>query len=201
MQLTPGVLRAPVGTEAVTKGKKASLVALGLSMALGAAVGWANASLTVRAASVVDDLPVYGDELRALPMYRDSAGPDEGPFPGAPGRHHRRSPNGASLAVTTDWDTIPGSFFLGFVSDLPFMHSVGVWDVASRRLAPVVSIKESDPWSGSSHLYAWSTDSEALLIHGSGGLPENQWKDMDLCLVYLPKKDQLFRLRSCRARS
>ena len=190
-----------MGTETVTKGKASALVALGLLMGLGAAAGWANASLTVRGAAVVDDLPVYGDELRALPMYRDSAGSDEGPFPGAPGRHHRLSPNGKSLAVTTSWDTIPGSFFLGFVSDLPFMHSVGVWDVIARRLAPVVSIKESDPWSGSSHLYAWSKDSEALLIHGSGGLPETDWKDIDLCLVYLPKNDQLFRLRNCGARS
>lgn len=201
LQVKPGVLRAFVVTGAVKKRSVAALVVASLSLGVGAAVAWANSSLIVRRASVVDDLPIYGDELRALPPYRDSSGPDEATLPGAPGRHHRLSPDGKSVAVTTGWDTFRASFLLGFVSDLPFIHSVGVWDLAGKRLAPVVSIKESDPWSGSSHLYAWSKDSQALLIHGSGGLPENDWADMALCLVYIPKRDQLFRLQRCGARS
>jgi len=51
-------------------------------------------------------------------------------------------------------------------------------------MTPVMSIKD-DPHSGIAHRYAWSADSRALLIHGTGRLSE--WDDSsitDLCLVY-----------------
>jgi hypothetical protein len=39
--------------------------------------------------------------------------------------------------------------------------TVSVFDEASHRQTPVVSIKEADPASGIAHRYAWSQDSQA----------------------------------------
>ena len=86
---------------------------------------------------------------------------------------------------------------LSLVVDADFYHTVNVWDVATQRLSPVVSIKEADPHSGIAHRYAWSQDSRALLIYGSGRLAGDYNQPVDLCLVYLPHKDELYRLSSC----
>jgi hypothetical protein len=60
-----------------------------------------------------------------------------------------------------------------------------------------LSIKEADPHSGIAHRYAWSRDSRALLIYGSSRLPEDYETIRTLCIVYLPKRNELYRLRNC----
>jgi hypothetical protein len=141
-------------------------------------------------------LAPYGDELRALPRYGDSGSPDDYREPGVPGSYQRRSSNARYIATTSSL-VFPGDFFFGLVWDRPQIHTVSVWDMTTATLTPVVSIKEADPGSGIAHRYAWSRDSAALLIYGSGRLPENYDEVVPLCLVYLPRTDQLLRLGQC----
>jgi hypothetical protein len=182
------------------------LVGVGLAIALAcasAAWAWSRAysSVVRRHSTAVADLPGYGDELRRLEPYGESPSdpdPHRGPtaYAGS-GWYSRRSPDGRHVAVTTSWGGVFEYTFLGLVVDRPFYHTVAVWDEKRHSLIPVVSIKESDPASGIAHRYAWSRDSEALLIHGSGSLPEDYATAMELCEVYLPAKDQLFRIKDC----
>jgi hypothetical protein len=119
--------------------------------------------LAERHSHVVTDLLPYGAELRALdtscesPADPDPGGPTDDSIPGW---YPRRTADGAYTAVTIS----RGGF--------DFFHTVAVWDAEPRKLTRVLSIKESDPHSGIAHRYAWSKDSKALLIHGSGRLPE-----------------------------
>ena len=164
------------------------------------AVLWAYSGVVRRHSRVVEDLPPYGDELRHLPPYGDSPTPaDEAAerYSG-PGWYPRRSPDGVHVAVTTSWGGLAAQMLLlGILLDRPHIHTVNVWDEKTSRLVPVVSIKEMDPQSGIAHRYAWSRDSKALLIYGSGRLPEDFDKVLDLCVVYLPASDELYRLSNC----
>lgn len=175
------------------------LVAVSVVTAV-AAVKWSYTTLVRRTAVVVDDLPQYGSELRALEPYAESPS-DRDPYeresyPG-PGGYVRQAPDGAYRAVTTWWGGFLGKVVLGVFIDRPFYHTVAVWDEGAHTLRSVVSIKESDPHSGIAHRYAWSKDSQALLIHGSGRLPENYDSVVALCLVYVPRSDMLYRLTDC----
>ena len=145
--------------------------------------------LAERHSLVVEDLAPYGAELRAIePSGEPPANPDpRGPNDKAiPGWYGRRSADGSHTAVTLS----RGGF--------DFFHTVAVWSAGARKLTRVVSIKESDPHSGIAHRYAWSKDSKALLIYGSGCLPEHDYAGpIGLCLVYLPQTDTLYRLKDC----
>jgi hypothetical protein len=160
---------------------------------------WAYSDVVLRRSEVVVDLPPYGDELRHLEPYDDSPSvdPPRGRRYSGPGWYARRSPDGRWVAVTTSWGGFLGDVLLGLVIDRPYIHTVGVWDEDRGRLLPVVSIKEADPHSGVAHRYAWSNDSKALLIYGSGRLPEDFTSLADLCEVYFPERDQLYRLSDC----
>jgi hypothetical protein len=165
-----------------------------------AAVKWSYTTLVRRTAVVVSDLPQYGSELRGLEPYAESSS-DHDPYQrggySGPGWYVRQAPDGAYRAVTTTWGGFLGEVVLGWFVDRPFYHTVAVWDERAHTLRPVVSIKESDPHSGIAHRYAWSKDSQALLIHGSGRLPENYDSVVALCLVYMPRSDTLYRLSEC----
>lgn len=147
----------------------------------------------------VADLPPYGDELRKLPQYGNYHPPEDGPdAPGylGPGWDPRRSPDGKLVAVTVSWET-PVARLLGLVWGRPWYHNVTVVEEGTGRTMPVVSIREPEPGSGPGHHYSWSTDSNALLIRGQGGLFENYNDVVSLCLVYLPRTNELFRLTNC----
>ncbi len=160
---------------------------------------WMYADVVNRRPEVVEDLPPYGDELRSLTPYGDSGAAKEGPSYKGPGWYQQRSRDGRRAAVTTSWGYC--GVFLGFLSDRPYIHTIKVWDARSGQLVPVMSVMEADPASGASHEYTWSKDSKALLIHGSGRLQEDYDDVIALCLVYLPEKDELFRLKKCRSLS
>jgi hypothetical protein len=164
------------------------------------AVKWSYASVVRRMAVVVNDLPQYGSELRGLEPYAESPSdrdPHERGGYSGPGWYVRRAPDGAYRAVTTSWGGFLGEVVLGLFVGRAFYHTVAVWDEGAHTLQSVVSIKESDPHSGIAHRYAWSKDSQALLIHGSGRLPEDYDSIVELCLVYLPRRDTLYRLSEC----
>jgi hypothetical protein len=145
----------------------------------------------------VDDLPPYGDELRSIPRYGDSPSERIEPYQG-PGWYARRSGNGRFVAVTESWRAgVVGELLLGFFIERPFIHTVGVWDEQTHQLTRVLSIEEADPHSGIAHRYAWSSDSQALLIYGAGRLPDDYNRIRILCIVYLPKRKELYCLRNC----
>jgi hypothetical protein len=164
------------------------------------AIAFSYRSIVRRIAMRVEDLPPYGTELKSLDPYRESpAAPDplaRTPYSG-PGWYVRQSPGASYRAFTTSWGGVVGEVLLGLVVDRAFYHTVGVWDESTGSPIPVVSIKEADPHSGISHRYAWSRDSEALLIHGRGRLPDDYESVVNLCLVYLPRQDKLYRLAYC----
>jgi hypothetical protein len=164
------------------------LVLLGLALR-----SWLYADVVRRRSQVIDDLPPYGEELRRVPPYGDTHGVDNS-YSG-PGWYPCRSPNGRRVAVTLSW--MAPSIPVGFITDRPFLHTVVVWNQRTERLKPIVSIMEADPHSGIAHRYTWSQDSRALLIHGSGRLPEDYAEVLELCVVYLPGDDMLYRLRNC----
>jgi len=177
-------------------------VGIGLIAAsVGTLYAWSYSSLVRRSPRAIADLPSYGDELRSLDIYSDSPSCDDAnggveSYRG-PGWYPRRSPNGERVAVTTSWGAGAPNVILGLLIDRPFYHTVGVWDARAGRITPIVSIKEADPHSGIAHRYAWSRDSRALLIVGSGRLPDDYDAVVELCLVYLPAADQLYRLSRC----
>jgi hypothetical protein len=173
--------------------RRAGLIAIGGLLLLAiAARSWLYADVVRRHSELIDDLPPYGDELRQVPPYGDTHAQD-GSYSG-PGWYPTRSPDGRRVAVTISWSA---PISVGLITDRPFLHTVAVWDHARQRLQPVVSIMEADPHSGIAHRYTWSQDSRALLIHGLGRLPENYEDLLELCVVYLPEKDALYRLRNC----
>jgi hypothetical protein len=197
--------KRPDGGQSLRLLTKWVLVGAGIVAVLsGTAWVWASrsySSLVVRRGTPVQDLSPYGDELLNLEPYGESPSdldPRRGvPAYSGPGWYARRSPDGLRVAVTTSWGGFIEETILGLILDRPLFHTVGVWDEAAHRLTPVVSIKEADPHSGIAHRYAWSQDAQALLIHGSGRLPEDYELTVDLCLVYLPKTDQLYRISNC----
>jgi len=177
---------------------------------------WARYGVVKRSPHLAEDLPTYGEELRNIPPYDDTISsaqlqevnqPAFPPYSG-PGYYLRWSANRSFLAVTTDWDERehlllppprPGSplrSLLQLVTDSDFYHTINVWDERDRHLTPVTSVREADPGSGCSHRYAWSQDSEALLIYGKESSDNSV---SELCLVYLTRRDELYRLARCRA--
>ena len=172
--------------------RRAALAIVGLAILAVAARSWLYADVVRRHSQLVDDLPPYGEELRRVPP--DSDGVEDGSYPG-PGWYARRSPDSQRVAVTLSWN-VPG-VPAGLITDRPFLHTVAVWDQRTGRVRPVVSIMEADPHSGIAHRYTWSQDSRALLIHGLGRLPEDYDDVLELCVVYLPGNDLLYRLRNC----
>jgi hypothetical protein len=173
--------------------RRIGLAIVGLAFLAVAARSWLYADVVRRHSKLVDDLPPYGDELRRVPPYGGTRG-DDGSYSG-PGWYPRRAPDGQRVAVTESW-SVP-SAPIGLVTDRPFLHTVAVWERKTKRLTPVVSIMEADPHSGIAHRYTWSQDSRALLIHGSGRLPEDYDSVLELCVVYLPAEDLLYRLQKC----
>jgi hypothetical protein len=168
---------------------------------VGREVNAVNSNLCARVPKRVEDLPPYGNEVRALPRYGNFHPPEE--REGAPGysgrgRHPFRSPDRRYVAVTTSSER-PVARLLGLVWDAPWYHTVTVVEESTGRAVPVVSIKEAEPGSGAGHHYRWSKDSAALLMFGVGGLPENYNDVVAICLVYLPRTDELFRLTNCPA--
>ena len=173
--------------------KRAGLTIACLILLALAARSWLHADVVRRHSQVIDDLPPYGEELRRVQPLVDAITEDNR-YSGR-GSYRIRSPDGERVAVTLSWN-VP-SIPIGFVTDRPFLHTVAVWDESTKRLRRVVSVMETDPHSGFSHRYTWSLDSKALLIHGTGRLPENYEDVRDLCVVYLPREDVLYRLRNC----
>ncbi len=158
--------------------------------------------------ATVADVPVYGDALRALPIYEDVQEPGVQPPPRytGPGSGVRWSPDRRFAAVTTNWDDnyhlMPppqqGSNtrgMLDLVSDATCFHTVAVWDPARNVLRPIATTREADCLSGSSHGYAWSADSQALLIYGSESRPDGSVQR--LCVVYLAPAERAYRLGNC----
>lgn len=179
-------------------------VAVGIVLvvaSVGASYVWSYGSLVRRHARVVADLPPYGDELRSLDVFSDSPSCEDSNASAdayrGPGWYPRRSPDGHRVAITSSWSAGLSTAVLGLVMDRPFYHTVGAWDARAGQVTPIVSIKEADPHSGIAHRYAWSRDSRALLIVGSGRLPNDYDSVVELCLVYLPVADQLYRLSQC----
>ena len=74
-------------------------------------------------------------------------------------------------------------------------YTIRVFDLQTRGLLPVVTIREADPGSGRSFRRGWSSDSRALIIRGTGAFwrGENQ----AICLVFLPFDRQLINDASC----
>lgn len=173
--------------------RRAAATIVGLAFLGIAARSWLHADVVRRHSQLIDDLPPYGDELRQVPPYGDTHAEDRS-YSG-PGWYPMRSFDGRRVAVTLSW-TAP-SVPVGLITDRPFLHTVAVWNEQTQRLQLVVSIMEADPHSGIAHRYTWSQDSKALLIHGSGRLPENYDDVLELCLVYLPERDMLYRLLNC----
>jgi len=164
------------------------------------AYAWAYSDVVRRQGRPVEDLPPYRAELLKVVPYSDwpsRADPNERGRYSGPGLYPRRSPDGRHVAVTTSWGVAIVDDVVGLVFDRPFYHTVAVWDEKEHRLQSVVSIMESDPHSGIAHRYSWSEDSRALLIQGTGRLPEDYGAVVELCLVYLPQTDELYRLTTC----
>jgi hypothetical protein len=134
----------------------------------------------------VEDIPPYADELRAQELNPPEPRGAMPKYSGA-GGYLRWSPDQSLLAVTTD--------------AAGYYRTVNVWSERSRRLTPVVSIKDSDPESGRAYRYAWSQDSAALLVYGSGGLAtaeDSSPRELPkLCLVYQVERDELFLIDPC----
>jgi hypothetical protein len=164
---------------------------------LASCVLWLRGGTVERHPVKVADYPPYGAELRRLPP---SSGHTEwgGTSPRGPGSYPVPSGKGAWVAVSLGPRGLgPFNILLGQVMDSAFVTTVALWNPARDETRPVVSIMEADPGSGASHAYSWSSDGRALLIYGSGGLPENYRSPVNLCVVYLPATDELFELNQC----
>jgi hypothetical protein len=65
-------------------------------------------------------------------------------------------------------------------------YSLYDWDFESDRVQTVLSLRESDPGSGRSFEYAWSSDSKAVRISGrTGGFARRGGAPRSLDLLYL----------------
>jgi hypothetical protein len=185
-------------------------VAVGCGIVLALVVAfnaWLNAGIVLRHPRLVERLPGYERELLCLDPGTSCASVASVGHAPEIGTYRVRSPDGRRVAVTLSWEhrspvlgrlgaallTLP----MGFVSDAPVTHTIAVWSAVDGKTRSILSIKEADPFSGSSHTYSWSTDAKALLIHGAGGLPEAPNEPMPLCLVYIPATNELVRLQSC----
>jgi hypothetical protein len=134
----------------------------------------------------VHDIRPYGEELRSQELNPPEP---QGPVPpySVPGHYLRWTADHSWAATTAD----AGGYF----------RTISVWSGRDKRLTQVISIKDADPESGRAYRYAWSRDSKALLIYGSGSLPTEDGSGTvfldKICLVYLPDDGELYRLESC----
>jgi hypothetical protein len=169
---------------------------------------WLSYRDPAREPMLVDDIAVYGDSLRALPLYENAQEIGSQPppkYPG-PGSGVRWSPDRRFAAVTTDWDDnfhlLPpprrgttARSNLDLVTDATCSHTVAVWERDRGVLRPVVTTRESDCLSGTSHKYVWSADSQALLVYGIESTSPGSVRR--LCVVYLVHPGQAYRLNRC----
>jgi hypothetical protein len=170
-----------------------------------ASLRWLSYRDPAPAAVMVADIPVYGDALRALPLYEDvpEQGAERPPRYAGPGWDVKWSPDRRFAAVTTDWDDnyhlmppprrgTESRATLELISDATCFHTVAVWDQGHSALRPIVTTREADCLSGRSHKYDWSADSRALLVYGIESEPDRR-----LCVVHLVRSGQTFRLGRC----
>src|SRR5687767_8195115 len=87
----------------------------------------------------VPDVPVYGDELRALELNPPEPTPAD-QYQG-PGYYVRWSPDGKVAATTT---TARG-----------YYRTVNIWEGSEQRRRPLISIEDGDPGSGRAYRYSW----------------------------------------------
>jgi hypothetical protein len=133
---------------------------------------------------VVDDLPPYGEELRA----RAREGEERPNPPGAPtDPGPDRAPSWSADLKLVAVDAVEDDYW----------HTVEVWNRESGARDLIISIREHDPESGRSHRYSWSADSRVLFIYGWGPLRQNRSPGA-LCLAYLAAEKKLYQLRGCR---
>lgn len=74
-------------------------------------------------------------------------------------------------------------------------EAIRVTAIRTGRTVRVITVGEADPYSGRSHVLAWSRVSGALLILGSGSLGGR--RPVPLCLVYRMATDDLIRPAQC----
>ena len=137
--------------------------------------------VVVREPDIVADVPIYGDELRAQEL-----NPPEQASPykyEGPGHYVRWAPDGAFAAVTT--------------RSRGYFRTVTIWNAQQEQRNPLISIEDIDPGSGRAYRYAWSADGRALLIYGFGKLAGSKGDGDRVCLVFVPKEDELYRIDPC----
>lgn len=161
------------------------LIVVVIVLSLGLAM--APLGLTRREARVDARAEPYAEELRA------QAG-DGGTVALSPdGRYVAFSPRVVSSFARYAWYTLTTEYPPYVFS--PY-HTVSVLDAGSRDVRSIVTILESDPYSGTSHRVRWPADGRAILIGGRGSL--GGAVSAELCLVYLVDADELIRPAWCR---
>jgi hypothetical protein len=108
----------------------------------------------------------------------------------------------ASIASVPQWPRQPlpspdGRYVAHSDSVGEVEESIRVTDSRTGRTVRLVTVGEADPYSGRSHVLAWSRVSGALLILGSGSLGGR--RPVPLCLVYRMSADDLIRPAQCPA--
>jgi len=75
-------------------------------------------------------------------------------------------------------------------------YSIHVLDIASGKIANVISLREHDPGSGTSWNLAWSKDSKVLRIVGSCSGFRRYWRSgrINLNLMYLLNEKKMFEI-------
>lgn len=74
-----------------------------------------------------------------------------------------------------------------------YYHEITLSRDTPGPLETVLILQESDPGSGTSHAWHWSSDSKAVFIYGSG-TPAGHVRMNDLALVYLIETHKLYSL-------
>jgi hypothetical protein len=74
-------------------------------------------------------------------------------------------------------------------------YSMHLWEFEQGRLTAILSLRESDPGSGRSFDYDWSSDSRAVQVTGAtGGFERRRGTPRSLDLIYLVGDEALYDL-------
>ena len=153
------------------------LVTLGGVGAVAGAILWRSESYRVRRVPLVGTPAArYVEEVRDLPRNEASS---------------VSSPHGRFVGYTTmRVDEYPPVNHDGY-------HTLTVLDAGAGNgvVREVVTFREPDPGSGRYHWLGWSADGHALLVGGYGSLAGEV--PAELCLIYLPASDELYRPAKC----